>query len=259
MRWFHGSVPQTLLLAGWLGLSCHRAPAQTAPAAPPTAAFDVASIAPSQTARRGGEGSGRERISWTPTGVTLENASLAASIQWAYQVKFYQTSGPAWANGQRYDIRAKNQNPANVERLRLMLRTLLADRFRLALHREAQVMPVYELLADRNRLKLQAAKADEGTDMRVANGKFVFQHVSMAELAERLSELAAVDRPVLDKTGIAGAFDFTLPAIPYPAPDGVDPAWIFGAIREQLGLVLKPAKGAVEMLVIDHAERPSPN
>jgi uncharacterized protein (TIGR03435 family) len=68
-----------------------------------------------------------------------------------------------------------------------------------------------------------------------------------------------VDRPVLDKTGIAGAFDFTLPAIPYPAPDGVDPAWIFAAIREQLGLVLKPAKGAVEVLVIDRAERPSPN
>jgi hypothetical protein len=86
-------MPQTLLLAGWLGLGCHRAPAQTAPAAPP-AAFDVASITPSQMARRGGEGSERERISWTPTGVTLENASLAASIQWAYKVKFYQTSGP---------------------------------------------------------------------------------------------------------------------------------------------------------------------
>ncbi len=254
MRWLPGIG---WLLASWLGLGGCPVLAQTAPPEPP--AFDVASIAPSQMARRGGEGSGREHISWTPKSLTLENASLTAAIQWAYEVKFYQTSGPAWASGDRWDIAARNQNPAGPQRLRLMLRQLLASRFRLALHREAKLMSVFELRPDRSRPKLQAAKADETTDLRVVNGQFVLQDMSMAAFAEWLSELAVVDRPVLDRTGIRGAFNFTLPAIRYPAPEGVDPAWIFTALREQLGLALKPAKAPVEVLVIDRAERPSPN
>ena len=231
--------------------------AQTAPE--PLPAFDVASITPSQMARRGGEGSGREHISWTPKSLTLENASLTAAIQWAYEVKFYQTSGPAWASGDRWDVAARNQNPASPERLRLMLRQLLASRFRLGLHREAKLLSVFELRPDHGGPKFQAAKAGETTDLRVVNGQFVLQGMPVAAFAEWLSELAVVARPVLDRTGIHGTFDFTLPAIRYPAPEGVDPDWIFTALREQLGLALKPAKAPVEVLVIDHADRPSPN
>src|ERR1700722_272136 len=98
-----------ILLAVWTVLG-YRAPAQTAPPA-----FDVVSTTPSPTARRGGEGSGREHISWTPTSVTLENASLTMLIEWAYDVKAYQVSGPGWTSEERYDVRAKNQNPAALD------------------------------------------------------------------------------------------------------------------------------------------------
>jgi hypothetical protein len=208
-----------ILLAVWLVLSCQHAPAQTG--------FDVVSITPSPTARRGGEGSGRERISWTPTSVTLENASLTVLIEWAYEVKFYQVSGPG--------------------------------RFRLALHGEPKSMPVFELMAAPSGPKLQAAKVDASNAVRIANSRFVLEATSMAQFATWLSNLAVIDRPVLDRTGIAGAFDFSLPAIPYPAPEGVDPGWIFPALREQLGLVLKPARQAIQVLIIDQASRPSAN
>ncbi len=240
-----------ILLAAWVVLACHPAPAQTT--------FDVVSITPSPTARRGGEGSGREHISWTPTSVTLENASLTMLIEWAYDVKSYQVSGPGWTSEERYDVRAKNQNPAAIEELRRMLRTLLANRFRLTLHSEPKSMPVFELMAAPDGPKLQPAKADESTAVRIANSRFVLEATSMAQFAAWLSGLAVIDRPVLDRTGVAGAFDFSLPAIPYPAPEGVDPGWIFPMLREQLGLVLKPARQPIEVLIIDHADRPSPD
>jgi uncharacterized protein (TIGR03435 family) len=229
------------------------ATAQTAPAP----AFDVISIKPSQTARRGGEGSGREHISWTPTSVTLENASLTACIQWAYDLRFYQISGPTWPFGERYDILAKTDHPSSIEGLRLMLGTLLADRFHLAYHRARKTMTVYELLPYREGPKLQAAKA-ETTGIRVAGGRFVLDRMSMAGLAAFLSELAEVDRPVLDRTGIAGVFDISLPAIPRGSPEA-DSVSIFAAIQEELGLTLKSARAEVETLVIDRAERPSAN
>jgi len=246
-------IPQLLLVTGCLNL-----PAQTA-GPTPVPAFDVASITPSATARRGGEGRGREHISWNPKGVTLDNASLTNAIEWAYQVKFYQVSAPAWASGDRYEILARCQNPASLERLRGMLQALLAGRFGLALHREAKVMAVYELRPDRGGPRLAPARAGEDTDLRVVNRRFILQAMSMGEFAGWLSDLAVVDRPVLDRTGVAGAYDFTLPAIPYPAPEGVDPAWIFTALRSELGLALRPAKAPVEILVVDRAEKPSPN
>ena len=237
------------MLASWLVIA----------AAAQEPAFDVASITPSQTARWGGEGSGREHIVWTPAGVTIENASLAMMVEWAWQVKPYQVSGPGWTFEERYNLRAKCGAPATLERLRLMLRTLLAERFRLALGHGSKEVAGFELLPDRGGPKLAAAKSEEEGGVRVENGRFVLRGATTAELAAWLSELAVIDRPVLDRTGMAGRFDGSLPAIPYPAPEGVDPGWIFTAIRQELGLMLRPSKSAVEVLTIERAERPSGN
>src|SRR3569623_2065736 len=109
------------------------------------AEFDVASIRPSQAARAGGEGSGRESVNISPATVTLRNASLSFCIQWAYSVRFYQLSGPDWILRSRYDVIAKSVTPAASERqLKEMMLALLADRFRLRLRRSTRTIPVYE-------------------------------------------------------------------------------------------------------------------
>jgi uncharacterized protein (TIGR03435 family) len=219
-------------------------------------AFDVASIKPSSAARAGGEGSGRERIAVSPTSLTLANASLSFCIQWAYNVKFYQVSGLDKLTRQRYDIIAKTERPVDRGQLRAMLQALLADRFQLRSHRETRTVPVYELVARQNGAKLRPAQADQTAGMLVRDGSFVFQGVTMTEFAERLSDLSAIDRPVLNKTGLAGAFDITLGSA---ARDMLaDPASIFAAI-ERAGFRLESRKGPIEVLVMDHAAPPSEN
>lgn len=238
------------IYAGWLAFTAGAALGQTA--------FDVASITPTPVDRARGEGGGWERISWTPTRLSLENASLSVCIQWAWEVKFYQISGPAWIGDERYDILAKTEHPAEVARLRLMLQALLAERFRLTLHRETRTMPVFELTVTRGGSRLAVAEEASKAEIRVSNGKFVFRHTSMPELAERLSHLAGVERPVVDRTGLAGAYDFSLPAIPHLPEDG-EATWLFPALEKELGLALTPTRAAIEILAIDHVEKPTAN
>jgi uncharacterized protein (TIGR03435 family) len=218
--------------------------------------FDVASIKPSAWARAGGEGSGRESVVVSPNSINLGNASLSFCIQWAYNVKFYQVSGPERLTVDRYDIVAKTGKPARKEELMSMMQALLADRFHLRLHRETRAMPVYELVAPSKGARLRQSGPDQKAGMSVVNGSFVFQRVSMSAFAERISDFSAIDRPVLDKTGIEGFFDITLPSA--ASAMLADPQSIFSAI-EGVGLRLDSRRGPVEIVVVDHVERPSGN
>ena len=170
-----------------------------------------------------------------------------------------------------------------------MWQTLLADRFKLRLHRETRELPIYDLTAVQSGPKLPAAKDvscvsfPPGTPPRPIPGKVDCGYVSgpfaghtagplhikgsKVHMADLIRELALIlDRPVLDKTGFTGEFDLNLSFTPdealmgFPAFSRVptDPNLpnIFGAMEEQLGLKLVPAKGPVEVLVIDQAERP---
>jgi uncharacterized protein (TIGR03435 family) len=222
----------------------------------PQLAFDVASIKPSRIARAGGEGSGRERVTVTPDSVTIENGSLSFCIQWAYNVRFYQVSGPDRLVSQRYDIIAKTEKPSSRQQLMTMMQTLLSDRFSLRLHRETRTVPVYELVGRSGNSNLRLASADSDTGMTVENGSFVFRRVTMAEFATRLSDFSAFDRPVLDRTGIDGFFDITLTSAAIAMR--ADPDAIFAAV-ESTGLRLNPGKAPLEMIVVDHAEGPTPN
>jgi len=218
--------------------------------------FDVASIKPSQLDRTGGEGSRRDRVSVSPAGVTLENATLGDCIEWAWSVRFYQVSGPGWPTQDRFDIVAKNDTPQTTEQLRAMLQSLLADRFRLQLHRAPRKTPVYELVTREKPITLPESQTDSYPGPRVIDGSFVFQHVTLAQFAEGLSGLAAIDRPVLDKTGIAGIYDITLKSAARAMLE--DPSSIFSAI-ENIGFALESRRGQVETLIVDHAERPKGN
>jgi uncharacterized protein (TIGR03435 family) len=214
--------------------------------------FDVASVKPSPL--RMGEGSGRMRLTVRPTGVTFENATLSDCIQWAYKVRFYQIAGPDWISSERYDIAAGMEHALNVEQLRDFLRGMLAQRFRLDFHHESRVRPVYALTVRKNAVSLPPST--QPASMRAVNGSFVFTHVTMGDLAEHLSELAALDRPVVDRTGVAGIFDVTLRQATAATRD--DPGPIFTALGE-LGLELKAEKAPLDTMAIDHAERPGTN
>jgi uncharacterized protein (TIGR03435 family) len=220
-----------------------------------TDAFSAASIKPSQLYRAGGEGSGQEHVAFSPTGVTLTNASLSFCMQWAYNVRFYQISGPDRITQDRYDVIAKTDQPASKQQLMSMMQKLLADRFQLKFHRDTRPFPVYELVAPHKAAKLTPSASDQRTGMTIVNGAFFFAHVTMPEFAARLSDLSAFDRPVIDKTGIEGTFDIALSSAEAMR---TDPSSIFAAI-ESLGLRLDNGKIPMEVLVVDHAEKPSEN
>lgn len=227
------------------------------------ASFEVASIKPAAISKTVREGSGRARIEYTPDSLTMRNVALADCIQWAYRVEFFQIPGFRSLDATSYDIRAKAAGPVPVSQLRLMLQQLLAERFKLALHHETKAVPVYELTVAKGGPKLPEARVDDGHHAaenlpRIQDGSFVFEDCSMAEFAAKLSQLRTIDRPVVDKTGIAGYFDlvFKGAAAAQLQPDGPS---LLTLLQEQFGLKLVGAKSAVDAIVVDHAEKPTEN
>ncbi len=194
--------------------------------------------------------------------------------------------GPKWIGSAKFDIQAKcDEEKTNVigkmsekQQIRLqqsMVQTLLADRFRLRTHHESRRLPVYALILanDKPRMKPSGdANPDEFSDTNGPPGNWRADGVMMKALANDLSSLPEIGgKIVVDKTGLKGAFDFTLKWTPDPtmgdAPPGpdsgvkIDPSTplLFTALREQLGLKLESSKEPVDVIVIDSAELPSPN
>jgi uncharacterized protein (TIGR03435 family) len=181
-------------------------------------------------------------------------------------------NAPAWLDEQ-YDITAQPgvDGRPNADQWRAMVRTLLADRFKLSAHVETRNIPVYALTA-RSAPQLTPSAADPAGAANLAmraQGRFAARNASMADLAGELG--AFLDRPVVDRTGISGRYDFTLAwtidefqsarlkAFPAPQRGNVDVPNLFTAIQEQLGLKLDAANAPAQILVIDRIERPSEN
>jgi uncharacterized protein (TIGR03435 family) len=204
--------------------------------------------------------------------ISAKNVTLKRCVRGAYDIPEPQiVGGPKWVDQDRYYIEAKAAGPAGDHELMLMLQTLLADRFKLVLHREQRAMPGYRLVLAKGGLKAQASAPDGNSVGHSGRGHIDAQGCSMAQLALKLSE--AVQRPVLDATGVAGKFDLKLEwtpddmqAKPPSSEQRVGNALeasaapsIFVALQEQLGLRLEPWKVPAEVLVIDSAEKPSEN
>lgn len=241
-------------------------------------AFDVASVKVDRSF------SDSSSTSFGPGGsFTARGATLRGVIQEAYQVKDERlVGGPDWVGNERYDIVAKPEEPVSDEQARSMLQALLADRFHLKVHREARQLPVYELTVAKNGPKLKEASDSKcvappsgppsGPPPRsgycggslVSYGRLTSRKVSMQRFAGTLSEI--MDRPVLDMTGLKTVFDIDLQWAPDETQFGgrrvttenSDAPSIYAALQE-LGLKLGARRGPVDVLVIDQAERPSPN
>lgn len=221
--------------------------------APP--AFEVASVKPTAHGRTPDGWSHSSIDIPSPGRLVAANSSISECIRFAYGLKDYQLSGPEWLNSDAasFDIEAKAAPGTSRKEMREMLKTLLADRFKLTLHREPRSLPVYELSVAKNGPKLPEAIEGAKTGLTARGGRdgvrVTGESATMASLADRLS--SDLDRPVFDKTGLAGSFRI---ALEWSRGEG-DGASIFSAIQEQLGLRLEAAKAVVEVAVVDHAEK----
>jgi uncharacterized protein (TIGR03435 family) len=211
-----------------------------------SSAFEVASVRPNRS------DSHSSRFSSNKGSVRSTNVSLRDFIRRACNVKDYQVTGPDWLATQRYDIAAKAEASVSDKQLMAMLQALLAERFKLAIHRETKERTVYDLVVGKNGPKLHEVEAGPGrtTDGR---GSLSGQKMSMSQLADSLSQ--HVNLPVLNMTGIKGAFDIELKWAPEEGKDSGNGPSIFTAVQEQLGLKLEQRKGPMEIIVVDRAER----
>lgn len=248
--------------ASLIGFTSYAAFGQ-APAADP--AFDVASVKASKMADVEAA-KGRDIIQTSPDTLTMRIVNLVACLEWAYDVKDYQISGPTWLGSDRYDIVAKAAGPTSDAQMKLMLRTLLADRFKLTFHRERKDVPVYALIQGKNPPNLRPSGDNPGTGIKVTGNNATFQRVSMALLADMLTK--QMDRPVLDMTGLAGFYDLTVDLSASSEAGGPDKEAspmvsakmmlgrsLLPVVQEQLGMKVEGRKLPADVLVIDHAER----
>jgi len=231
---------------------------------PPKASIEVATVKPNKSGGAIGNHFDPERMSWT-------GAPLKVIIQEAYGVRSYRIlGGPSWLDSDGWDINVKTEGRTTYQEKMQLLQALMADRFQLKFHRETREMKAYKLVVAKGGPKLHEAKEGHSTSgpagTRIDRGLIQGHGVGISDLARFLqSELG---RPVEEATGLAGKYDFKLEWVPdesqpnsggEAAPPGAEGPTIFSAIQEQLGLKLEPRKGPGEVLVIDHAEKPSGN
>lgn len=227
--------------------------------------FEVTSIRPEAMAGVGTEGSSRSQIETAADSLTMRNIDLDEMIEWAFGLQQYQLVRPSTASNERYDIRARTGDKVSVSALKQMMQDLLARRFKLQFHREQKRTSVYELIVAKGGPNLPKDKSatlpssfPKESLPRVVDGGFVFSNVSMGEFAQQLTELRGIDLPVVDRTGIQGVYDITLKSAASAILDPQGPS-LLTLIQEQLGLKLVSAKDPVEVVVVDHAEKPSAN
>lgn len=253
-----------LAVAAILGSSLHLGHCQDL-AHPP--AFEVASITPCEpgTPEPGAERMGMVQFTFPGGRFNARATSLKFLLEWAYGILPSQHSeGPSWMENDRYDIVAKADGNATNAQMRLMTRTLLAERFKLKFHRESREVPVLVVTLGKTAPKLFPPKEDEkysiriepqmGQDQKVASWHVVATRFSFAQLNETFSR--QLERVIVNRTGMEGDFDFTMDfAQDENQPNPLDGAMIISAMRDQLGLVLKTQKAPVDFLAIDGAEK----
>jgi uncharacterized protein (TIGR03435 family) len=262
----------------------------------PLSNFEVASIRPCKVEpgdRSGGGNSSPGRLNvkcTTVKGLINQAYLLFANGQFRVGLPPPIEGGPAWIDSEHYEINAKAE--ASVRREILngpMLQALLEDRLKLRVHRETREVPVYGLTVAKGGLKLQPFKEGSCTPVdrtqfapfsgpptpdqiakncharAIKDGltlKVEAQGMTLDEFSKVFLDTHTLGRPVVNKTGISGRFDFHLEYAPDRGSPGDDPGAgpsIFTALQEQLGLKLESTKGPGEFLVIDSIERPSEN
>jgi len=198
---------------------------------------------------------------------TASYATLLDLIGMAYHTRRIQMrGGPPWIDSEKFDVAAKaDESEGEVEKGQWeeMVRALLQDRFKLALHRETREMTVYTLVTGKTAPKLEPSKDGERKALLPGDrGEMIFRGMPLSGLVNTLAN--NLHTPVVDGTGLTGAFDFKIDPMRFADPDQPATRNMWGdlmemAVRQQLGLNLVKRKGPLEITVVDHAEEPSEN
>jgi uncharacterized protein (TIGR03435 family) len=224
-------------------------------------AFDVASVKPSQHLVGPDY---NNQLSYSPNGIIARNVTLKRLVAEAYKLQLNQVLGPSWLDKNEYDIDARSAGAGTREQHALMLRSLVAERFKLTEHSEMREMRVYELVIGKSGSKIRPISEGETP---TAGAGFHF-HGDLRQFADLLAvqlSIPALDNPaeparasaspisVLDKTGLPGIFDFSVDIHPELGTD-MFALWQ-RALEDQLGLRIEGRRGNVTVLVVDAAER----
>jgi uncharacterized protein (TIGR03435 family) len=250
-----------------------------------TPAFEVVSIKPNVD----GPAAGPARVAADGDRFIASNAYLKMILQFAYRPPSGRTlrnsdivGGPQWADTDRFDIEAKTSSGANPtpEQMRLMMQSMLMDRFRLKAHWEMRQMPTYNLVAAKNGVKAKLSNdqspisidGQRGVARTIAKPSPAGITVTMSADGMPIDVLVGTlqsyaGRPMFDKTGLQGMFDVRLQffmestsnnGAPPASSDPMGPTFAT-AIEEQLGLKLESSRGPLPVLVIDNVQKPSEN
>jgi uncharacterized protein (TIGR03435 family) len=259
--WLAGGVWITALALGCATSAAENLKGVVQPSAETLAAtYDVVTIKPNRNG-------GRPDSDTNEDSFVAKNFTLRALLGEAYGIRgdlISKVPGPVGTV--RFNVEAKIVDPEAIERAKkvdrgAMLRQVLFERFHLEAHVVKRVLPVYEMVVMREGPKFkETPPADaHGEDMDVWRRRIQAKDTSMRSLASALSDMA--DHYVLDKTGLTGAYDFTLrwTTDVEQSSDVEMPPGLFAAIEDELGLRLRRAKAPVDTLVVDYAEMPSEN
>jgi uncharacterized protein (TIGR03435 family) len=197
-------------------------------------------------------------------GLIYTFVTLSDCIQTAYNVKSYQVSGPEWIRSEHYDINARAEGSPSKDQVLNMFQSLLAERFRLKVHREQKEVPVYALSVNKAGHRLKPRAGEEPMTLQFADGGMTFQSASIAEFIQFLASFS-FDRSLVDNTGLTGKFDFSLKIVGPDANVGDvkralsqnGSSVIMDAVAP-LGLKLEPQKQLADVVVLDQVERPVP-
>lgn len=280
------SIAGTFSQGSPLPLNLVRATTETAwaiPAPPPPPkqmptnadpSFVVATIKPSDPNAQG------QGYGFRGEDVTTGNTSASWLITFAYSLHANQMiGGPKWLEAEKYDLLGRPDTPGQPSRehLKVMFRKLLAERFQLKFHMEKRELTAYVLTVLKTEPKFSASTADPNSGLGVgfglAPGGMVLnvRNAPMDSVANALQG-NLLDKPVVNRTGLTGKYDFSVKFTPDPAhlarlgvvsvptaPDLDAPPTIFGAFQQELGLKLESTKTLVDVMVIDQLEKPSDN
>jgi len=276
--WTQGPKPLPLTLVRATKETAWEIPAPPPPpklmAADADPSFEVATIKPNDSGATSMQG-----LTVRGRNFATRNSSLGDLIAFAYEVQAKQiVGGPDWMDKDRYDIAAvpDKEGAPNPEQVRIMIRKLLADRFKLTFHQEKRELSAYVLTVGKNGQKLTPTQMKgplPGIGMRPGAGGLTLNmmNATLTDFTGFL-QILVLDRPVVNQTGLTDRFDFSVKFTPDdsqfnghppPLPKSIDTTEaapnLFEALQQQDGLKLSAEKTAVEVIAIDHVEKPSSN
>ncbi len=215
--------------------------------------FDAASIKKAE----GGTGPGdiARNMDNSPGHFAMRNVPLRFALEWAYDLKDYEIQGPGWiVDDERYDVVAVAPG-ATSERMRIMLRNLIDERFQMKSHWETRDTQCYVLTRGKGELKLKPSEGEPSLGGQ--NGRVMFHNQPVSRFTFLLTR--RMGRPVLDETGLKGTYEFSvdLNGLGYNGNDSqnTEAPSIFTAVQSDLGLKLESAKRPIKILIVDSANK----